>query len=341
MSQIQSISVPATYLAVFLDDLAPDEPTRRAIHDKIGLTADQTIETPSLLSLEQMLATLRFMDSRLRPGWHIAPTLRLQAAHHGPLGIAVVTAATVAKALDSLVRFEPTRAPWTMIRSEDSGADRVLTVLPATTLPPAGDLLMEINLLALTALINQLVGRRQNLAALTLPERYRAWEQALYSAMPGQVTIAGSHHLLTVPADQLHKPCLLADPALHANAVAQCQTLLFRTGGPSPLCARIRQQLLAASDHFPDLETIAAQLHISPRTLIRQLSEQDTSYRQLVDEVRLTLANDLLWHTDMSIAVIAERLGYADPANFSRAFRRWTGTSPGQVRRRGPDLLLR
>ena len=65
---------------------------------------------------------------------------------------------------------------------------------------------------------------------------------------------------------------------------------------------------------------------------MRQLRSAGTSYQRIVDEVRASLAREYLSDTRLPLAVIAERLGYSDTSNFSRAFRSWFGRSPGSFR---------
>jgi AraC-like DNA-binding protein len=83
---------------------------------------------------------------------------------------------------------------------------------------------------------------------------------------------------------------------------------------------------------LPGLAEVAAAQHISPRTLIRRLKRDGTSFQAILDDVRQTLSRDYLMNSDMSIARIAWRLGYQDPSNFSRAFHRWHGQSPRSYR---------
>jgi AraC-like DNA-binding protein len=71
---------------------------------------------------------------------------------------------------------------------------------------------------------------------------------------------------------------------------------------------------------------------MSVRTLQRRLAETGVSYSDLVDEVRLASALALIDDRSIKFSEIARKLGYADAANFDRAFRRWTGHSPSQVR---------
>ena len=70
------------------------------------------------------------------------------------------------------------------------------------------------------------------------------------------------------------------------------------------------------------------------RSLRRRLSEEGTSFRQLLEEVRQTLAEELLATGGLTLEEIAERLGYGEVSNFTHAFKRWKGLAPRQYRRR-------
>ncbi len=84
----------------------------------------------------------------------------------------------------------------------------------------------------------------------------------------------------------------------------------------------------------PTIVQTAEALGMSVRSLQRRLLQLDLTHRQLLDEVRLEAAHHLLERTETSLAQIASHLGYADPANFTRAFQRWTGQTPSAYRRR-------
>lgn len=77
---------------------------------------------------------------------------------------------------------------------------------------------------------------------------------------------------------------------------------------------------------------LANALHVSPRTLQRGLLEEGTSYRKLLDDVRRELAEGYLRDVRHSLGEIAYLLGFSDQANFSRAFKRWTGRTPSELR---------
>jgi AraC-like DNA-binding protein len=99
--------------------------------------------------------------------------------------------------------------------------------------------------------------------------------------------------------------------------------------------ARVRRRLRkTAGDHWPTLEAMAAELHVTPSTFRRRLEAEGLSYRELKDALRRDMAIDLLCRTSRSVENIASDLGYQEVSAFYRAFRHWTGTRPGTYRQR-------
>ena len=92
--------------------------------------------------------------------------------------------------------------------------------------------------------------------------------------------------------------------------------------------------VLNANGTVPTLSQVASRLFVSTRTLRRRLEDAQTSYQEIVAETRRDLAVRYLTETSLSTEAIAEILGYSDTANFRQAFKRWTGESPQQYRRR-------
>ncbi len=73
----------------------------------------------------------------------------------------------------------------------------------------------------------------------------------------------------------------------------------------------------------PKRERVAQALHLSQRTLQRRLQEEGTSYQQLLDDTRRDMAEQYLQQPGLTLLEVAYLLGFADPSNFFRAFRRW------------------
>ena len=80
-------------------------------------------------------------------------------------------------------------------------------------------------------------------------------------------------------------------------------------------------------------DQVAKLFSIHSRTLSRRLNACGTSFQELLDEGRFEIARQLLEDTRMELHRIAESLEYADASAFTRAFRRWSGITPGQWRK--------
>ncbi|MFC5521743.1 AraC family transcriptional regulator [Polaromonas jejuensis] len=98
------------------------------------------------------------------------------------------------------------------------------------------------------------------------------------------------------------------------------------------LVQRVRQALAAHPAQTHNADALAALLHVSPRTLHRQLKDEGASLQTLKDEVRRDRALDLLLRTARPIKQVAEAAGFQNEKSFMRAFRSWTGQSPAEFR---------
>jgi AraC-like DNA-binding protein len=99
------------------------------------------------------------------------------------------------------------------------------------------------------------------------------------------------------------------------------------------LVQRVRQTLASHAQQTHSAEGLATLLHVSPRTLHRQLKEEGSTLQGLKDEVRKARAVDLLNRTDRPVKQVAEAAGFQNEKSFIRAFKGWTGRSPGDFRR--------
>lgn len=126
-----------------------------------------------------------------------------------------------------------------------------------------------------------------------------------------------------------------ADPALaglledHASILAERVPQL--TVG---FQADVQRALTAALPEGGSVAAVARGLHVSVRTLQRRLDAGGTTFRELADRVRARLAEEYLGDPSVSTVEVAFLLGFSDQTSFNRAFRRWTGESPGRWRRR-------
>lgn len=133
------------------------------------------------------------------------------------------------------------------------------------------------------------------------------------------------------------KKCLfqslpLANPLLRKTYEKECRQLSLRIKRQGTMARRIHQEILFNRDGVPSFDQLARYMNISPRTLRRRLMAEGTSYKDIVSKIRKDKAIDFLKTTDCPIEQIASELGYSDLANFYRAFKSWTGHTPGSYR---------
>ncbi len=101
-----------------------------------------------------------------------------------------------------------------------------------------------------------------------------------------------------------------------------------------PQTHRVRDHLQGRLDRPQSVESVARTLHTSARTLARRLAAEGTSFQSIKDDLRRDSAIARLTLSDEPVAAIGSMLGFDDPTAFNRAFRRWTGSTPGAYRKR-------
>lgn len=96
---------------------------------------------------------------------------------------------------------------------------------------------------------------------------------------------------------------------------------------------RVREHIIEQlTNGIPQQDQIAISLNLSLRSLQRKLSDEGTSYKEILDDTRLQLSKQYLMGSNRPIIEIGFLLGFSEPGNFARAFRRWTGASPHEYR---------
>src|SRR3981189_850711 len=112
------------------------------------------------------------------------------------------------------------------------------------------------------------------------------------------------------------------------------ESILLKYKNSSSLTARVRRRLRQfLPGTVPDFDALADELNMTPATIRRRLHEEGESYQSIKDQLRRDLAISYLSHSSRSVMEIALELGFSERSAFHRAFRKWTGASPGEFRR--------
>jgi AraC-like DNA-binding protein len=151
-------------------------------------------------------------------------------------------------------------------------------------------------------------------------ERYR-------DVFRAPVTFGSPFDELELDAWQLELPLATADPITAAALEPKVAVLAAAATGHSALIDRVRRAASSKLAEQPSLATIGRELGISARTLRRQLEQERTSLRAVIDELRRERADELL-ATGTAVKEVAFVLGFSEPSAFSRAYKRWTGRAP-------------
>jgi len=142
---------------------------------------------------------------------------------------------------------------------------------------------------------------------------------------PGPVRFDAAHAGFSFDAQYLSLPLRRDERALPLTVLQYRRDRL--------LVQRVRELLRLHAGELGTADALARALHVSTRTLHRQLQEEGAALQDLKDEVRREQAIDQLCRTNRPVKQIARAVGFGNEKSFARAFRQWTGASPSEYRR--------
>lgn len=134
-------------------------------------------------------------------------------------------------------------------------------------------------------------------------------------------------------AAYLARPIIRDEAAMREFLRGAPANFLVKYRNSDSLSARIRRLLRHHPPaEWPDFDTLAQEFNAAPATLRRRLEGEGQTYRSLKDELRRDMAIDYLGQRALTVREVADRLGFAEPSAFHRAFRKWVGCAPGEYR---------
>lgn len=149
---------------------------------------------------------------------------------------------------------------------------------------------------------------------------------------PGPVRFDQPLTAIYFEAAQLATPIRQDKSALGAFLSGAPGDWLFVSFAERIVSQRVRQFLEKRLHQPTGVQDVAQAFHLSLRTLTRRLQDEGTTFQAIKDELRRDVAIQRLTKTDIPIAVIGNEIGFDDPTTFHRAFKKWTGSTPGAYR---------
>lgn len=303
-----------------------------AILSSGGLSA-QTLEDPSeRLPVPTMCALLeRARDLTGEPGLGYYLGLQTRPTLYGYLGFAALSASSLGEVLGLAVRFAPTFSTALTIDLRVEGPLAWLRLEENADLGSVRDVVLISMVLGLREIGRALTGEQlKGSADLAIPEPAY---QARFVDLAPKFRFGQPVTRIQFDSAMLDLPIVMADPVALRLAQKQCERDLEELALDARLAPRVRHFASSNEGGFRGFTEVAACLHMSPRTLRRQLAAQGESFAALIDGERRDKALHLLRWSRLSIVDVAERLKYRRASSFVRAFQRWTGETPGAYRR--------
>ncbi len=326
--------VPAGY-GLLIQEVAHGLGVGSELLTAAGLTAERLESTDGRLSPLQAGSLLfHAMELSGEPALGYELGLQSSLTSHGLVGLALMSVDSVRTAVQWGVEFGQLQLPMLAIHlvAEDPWA--AVEVTATSWLGPVRQCMFDLYLVGLARMAPILSGRAMTVDDVELwfdypePTYYARYRDRLPTARFDM----GANQV-RFPARYLDSRPDTANPLTTHLLERRFRIEMAELGLTGDRVEQVRALLRSAPGlGLPD---VAASLAVSPRTLKRQLSRHGVTYSSLTEEVRRAESVRLLRGTSATIDQIADRLGYADASSFVRAFRRWTGRTPGAYRRDG------
>ncbi len=256
-----------------------------------------------------------------------------QLSAHGPVGYAVVASRDLRQALQTVERFGGLRHGALRFKLVSSQGQFIFEIHEIVDLMAVREFMLCAVFATLLRLMETVLGHRLGGMVVDLPFKKPAWHADLTGFCDAAFRFDSHCLAFHLQPRWLDSTCVTTDARAHALAVQECERL-SSTANAVSLTQRVAELLEASNERYPSMGDVARHFRLSQRTFIRHIKLENTSYQQLLDQTRQRKAVWYLHNTRASVEEIAVRLGYADPTNFSRTFRRWFGTTPSELRTR-------
>ncbi|MGQ0697217.1 MAG: AraC family transcriptional regulator ligand-binding domain-containing protein [Panacagrimonas sp.] len=276
--------------------------------------------------LEKSATHLHDSDLGLHLGQTVTPR------HFGVMGYVLLACGTLGAALTRLHHYQ--RLVYDVSPMRLRAQAQSVTLEWGTEHGRPGRLVDETAITALVQFARDVTGEHAKIESVHFVNEPPADLAPYRRYFGGEVLFEQDRTRVRLPLPLLAKPLRQPDAALLALLEHQAEALLADLPDAGDLEQAVRRAVAAnAREGEISLERVAAALHTSPRTLHRRLDQLGLGFRELRDDTRRRLAEQHLSDAGLSIAEVALLLGYSEQSAFTRAFGRWTHTTPARWRR--------
>lgn len=292
------------------------------------------------VSLDAFESVLRALIVRNPdPALPLKMACEAQPGTFGIVSFIAMVAPTLADVIERAVVFERLLGDFASTRSEVRG-DQVLMIWDCRLRDAGVRRAMTDGVLAAWVVYARWLLNDPELAPVEVllahEEPASAAHRAVYERVfSAPVKFAQAVSGIVMPASVMSRRLRQPDPVVFQALDAHArQRLAGIQADADPVAARVAHAIRECinEDGLPRKERVAERLEMNPRTLLRRLQEQGTTYQDVLDEVRRGLALELARDATLSQEAIATRLGFSDIRSLQRYFRRWTGMTFGQYR---------
>lgn len=250
--------------------------------------------------------------------------------NHSPLLLMLRHCSNLQQALLSFYRYRSQLLPLVYVRLQRVEGQLRLLLRPSFTLGKQQAFIEQLIFHYLLGLVKQQLGDTSQLSisASGLDHKTNWLVQHQWQLTPEP----GRQSCLSLPLTLLKRPFNDANPVLWQQQQNWCLYLQQSIPEKAAFTEQLELWLFTVLRQSPSQEEAARHWGLSLSSFKRLLAQQHTSYQQLLDQVKACAAQQALLLQGMSNKELACRLGYSDEHNFRRAFKRWTGLLPSQLR---------
>ena len=320
--------MPTAYLRAMADQVASRGADADAWLARVGVSLEGESVELRLVDFERLI--LDALERTREPALGLFTGERLPVTAHGLLGYAVQSCASIRQAISLFESFVQLRFSLIALSVEERGDEFRVLYRETRPLGAIARPVLEAVIMSTKNLLDAVTLARIARVAFAFPKPiYAELARSLFDA---EIKYGATWSGFILPRHLVDEPLRAGDPDAFKEAIAICERELARLPADTTLAGRVRRLLFEPHRGFPSLAVTARILHLGPRTLHRRLIEEGTSYRDILEDVRRTLALEHLRAGHLTVAEIANQLGYTDLANFRRAFKRWTKAAPTSYR---------